>query len=257
MIGAMTYCIAERDEMSLEGNHLQISIKRRLANTVKDGINAMSTRNLLDLAHNVVIRVDQVIRAVLLRQRQLLIRARRRNDLSPDALEHLHQQRANTTRRGMHQRPLPGLDLARLADKGPRRQALQEDRRGLLAGQLLRNGDHLGGVHGGVLGVGGGGGAGHVGHARARSKARDGGVSGDDFARGFTAHDQGHGGRGVQAGAEVCVDVVDAGEAVPDEHLARAESWHGDLGVLEDLWAANLGDLDGLHGCWDGSHFGG
>lgn len=243
--------------MTLERNHLQIGIKRHLANTIKDDINAMSSRNLLDLGRDIAVGVHRPLGAVLARRGTLVLGARRADDLGAHGPEHLHEERADTTRGGVHEDPLPGLDLAGLADEGPRGQALEVRRGGLLGGDAVGDCDDVLGVDGAVLGVGAGGG-GHVHDLLADRDAIDGAAArGHDLTRALAAHAQRELRRLVQARAEVGVDEVDAGVVVAHEDLVGAGLGDGDGGVLEDLDAAVLRDLHGLHGCWDGGHGGG
>lgn len=243
--------------MTLERNHLQISIKRHLANTVKDDINAMSSRNLLDLGRDIAVGVNRPLGAVLARRRTLVLGARRADDLGAHGPEHLHEERADAAGRGVHEDPLPGLDLAGLADEGPRGEALEVRRGGLLGGDALGDGNHVLGVDGAVLGVGAGRG-GHVHDLLADGDSVDGAATrGHDLAGALAAHAQRELRRLVQARAKVGVDEVDAGVVVADEDLVRAGLGDGDGCILEDLDAAVLRDLHGLHGCWDGGHGGG
>jgi len=67
------------------------------------------------------------------------------------------------------------------------------------------------------------------------------------------------GGRGVEATAEVGVDVVYAGQGVFDEDLARLKGRDGlGGGVFEDRGRAGLGRTDSRHGGGNGGgHFAG
>lgn len=215
----------------------------------------MAIRNLLHLGSHIIRRLDSVIRTKLLRKRQLLIRTRRRNNLGANRMQHLHKQRAAASSSRMHKRPLARLDIGSLADKRPRRQALEIAGGSHLGGDAVGDRDDIAGIDGSVLGiraalhVDGLGADGELGGRGARG--------GNDFAGGFAAQAQRELRRLVQAAAEVCIDEVDAGKLVADEDLVVGECGHGDVLVLEDFDAAVFGDLDGLHGSGEGSHCGG
>lgn len=87
-----------------------------------------------------------------------------------------------------------------------------------------------------------------------RPLLRDGGVRSDDLTRRLASEKERELGGRVEPRAEVGVDEVDAGEVVPDENLALLEFWHRDLGLVEDVDAARLGDGDGVHGGGEGRH---
>lgn len=139
--------------MSLHRNHLDICVESRLANTIKDGIDAVSARDLLDLGHHVAVRVHRPLRAILLCRRALLLRARRPDDLGAHAAQHLHQQRADAAGGRVHEHPLARLDIRRLAHKRPGRQALEERRGRNVQRQRLGHDNRLAGLHGRVLRV--------------------------------------------------------------------------------------------------------
>lgn len=247
-----TYSIAKRHQMPLQSNHLQVSVKRGLAHAVKDGIHAVPARNLIHPRHYVVPRAHRPLGAELLGQVALFLRAGRANHLCPEAPEHLDEQLADTAGGGVHKRPLAGLDVAGLADEGPRREALQEGGGGLLRRQAGRDGDELGRRDGRVLRVGL---RVHVHDSGADWEGCDVLVVRDDLAGGLAAEDDGEV-ELVQAAAEVGVDEVDACELVLDEDLALLGGGYRHVFVVEDVDAAGLGDLDGLHCGWDGGHAG-
>ena len=244
--------------MTLHSNHLQISVERGLADAVKNSINAVPTRDLLDLCHKILrLGVDGVVSAILAHELELLVRAGCADDLGADGAQHLHEQETDAARRGVHERPLAGLDLRGLAHKGPRGETLEIHGSGLLRRQRIGNGHGDRRRDGRVLGVGAVTRARHVDDFGARlgvGETGHGRMRRDDLAGGFTAECQREGRRWVETRAEVGVDEVDASKVVAHEDLALLGLGDGDVLVVEDLDAAGLGDGDGLHGVGDGRH---
>lgn len=212
----------------------------------------MATSNLLDLGHDVVVRVDGPLGSVLAGQLKLLLRTSRADDLGTDGPKQLHKERSDASSGGMDKHPLAGLDLASLPDEGPGRETLQVDGYGRLIRDALRDGDETLGGHGAVLSIGAGGAA-HVDDALADGEARASGRL-DNLTGSLAAEDKRELRGLVQAGAEVGVDVVDAGEDVAHEDVGVGRLGHGNVDVLQDFDAAVLGDLDGLHCRWNRSH---
>ena len=154
----------------------------------------------------------------------------------------------------MHKDAVAALDVVGLADQGEGGEALED----CGCSDPARDG---GGEE-----VGGGGGDGGVLGLRGGVEVDDvvagfeggGGWGGEDGAFSFAAGDVRERGRGVEAGAEVGVDVVYAGVGVLDEEFITGGDGERGLGVdFEDFGAAGarelehgvrLGEVGGRHG---------
>lgn len=251
----MTYRVSKRYQGSLESNYFQVGLESVLADTVNDDVDTMSVGDLVDLCDDIATRQDGVLGAVAAGQGELLLGAGCGDDFGAHGTQQLDEQQADTARGGMDEGPLAGLDLAGLADDGPGRETLQVDSGGLVGSDALGDDDGLGGRDPGELRVGAVDGT-HIDDAAAHLDGSRVVGDGYDLAGALVPKGARELGRGVQSGADVGVDVVDAGVLVADEDLAGLEGGDGRIAVLQDVDAAVLVDLDNLGGGGDGGHGG-
>ncbi|OAF56380.1 hypothetical protein VC83_06707 [Pseudogymnoascus destructans] len=224
--------IAKANKRPLPRHRRETALECRSTNTIKDSCHTSAVGDPLHLSHKIMrLIIHQLIRSILLRQRQFLSRRSSSDNLRPNRTEELAKPQPHTTSSSVHQNRLPLLNRVRLPNQRQSRKTLKQTRSSQprlnplweLKRRLRR--------HSNVLRV-------RPPCRRERSDAVTDleavGVSlsghGDDSPLCFLPEDSRGGGR-VQAGAEVGVDVVYACEGVFDEDLARGGGGEGEVGV--------------------------
>jgi len=183
-----------------------------------------------------------LIRPRLAGERYLRIGADGREHPRAAHLRDLHEQQADSTRRGMNERRIPRLERKRVAREVVRRHALQQDRRGELrvdavrhAHGLRRGRDRLGRV---------GPGDRRARHAIADSKIRHAATDRRDDTCGLLSERVGQRHR-VESAPLVGVDEVDAGRLDTQPQFARGRNGRSDIIGAHLLRSAGFVNSDG------------